>query len=175
MAKQAEHEVRSGLGAMMPRLWRYGMVLARRRDLADDLAQSTALRALEKAYQFRPGSRLDAWLFTIETSIWRNRLRAEKVRAGAGVIPVEDANLSDERPDTETNILAREVLAKVMDLPEAQRDAVFLAYVEGYAYREVAEILEVPVGTVMSRLAAGRRKINEALGERAIAPGAQDG
>lgn len=71
MAKQAEHEVRSGLGAMMPGLWRYGMVLVRRLDLADDLAQSTALRALEKAYQFRPGSRLDAWLITIETSIWR--------------------------------------------------------------------------------------------------------
>ncbi|MBB5514996.1 RNA polymerase sigma-70 factor (ECF subfamily) [Rubricella aquisinus] len=147
----------------MPRVWRYALVLTRRRDTADDLSQNTALRALDRAAQYTPGTRLDAWVFTIAGSIWRNDLRAAAVRRGQGVVPVEDVDLADGRPDAETNILAREVLSLVTELPDAQRDAVFLVYVEGYSYLEAASILDIPVGTVMSRLAAGRRKINEAV------------
>lgn len=67
--------------------------------------------------------------------------------------------------DTETNIFARQVLDKMMKLPEAQRETVFLVYVEGYAYREAAEMLEIPIGTVMSRLAAARKSLTSSLSE----------
>ncbi|MEL7216242.1 MAG: RNA polymerase sigma factor [Pseudomonadota bacterium] len=170
MSVQAEAEVRAGLPGLMPRLWRYALVLTKRADQADDLQQSTALRALTRAAQFTPGTRLDAWVFTIAGSIWRNDLRSAKVRRGAGIVPVEELDLADAAPGVETNILAREVLSLVTDLPEAQRDAVFLVYVEGYSYAEAAGILDIPVGTVMSRLSAGRRKINavvECRGDRA--------
>lgn len=163
MSKKAEREVRAGLPGLMPRVWRYALVLTKRRDTADDLAQSTAMRALDRAAQYTPGTRLDAWVFTIAGSIWRNDLRAAKVRKGQGLVPVEEIDLPDTRPDTETNILAREVLSLITDLPDAQRDAVFLVYVDGYSYLEAASILDIPVGTVMSRLAAGRKKINAAV------------
>ncbi|MFT4716553.1 MAG: RNA polymerase sigma-70 factor (ECF subfamily) [Paracoccaceae bacterium] len=163
MSRKAEKEVREGLPPLMPRLWRYALVLTRKRDVADDLSQSAALRALDKAHQFQAGTKLDAWVFTIQSSLWRNMLRSDKVRRGAGLVPVEEAGIQDPAPDVETNILARQVLNNVMDLPEAQRDTVFLTYVEGYSYKETAAILDIPVGTVMSRLAAGRRKVNETL------------
>ena len=72
---------------------------------------------------------------------------------------IEDIELTDDRPDPESNILAREVLLEVLALPEAQRTAVVLVYVEGYSYKEAAELLDIPIGTVMSRLAAARGKL----------------
>lgn len=148
----------------MPRLWRYALVLARNRDDAADLAQATALRALERAEQYQAGTRLDRWCFAILTSIWRNELRSRAIRRGEGVIPVEDANLrADDNADV--NILAGEVLSSMSTLPEAQRETLFLVYVEGYSYAEAATTLEIPVGTVMSRLASGRRKLKAMMPE----------
>jgi len=164
-------QIADQLAALHPRLWRYALVLSRRRDVADDLAQATVLRALEKAHQFQEGTKLDAWAFTILKSIWLNQLRSESVRHGVGVQPVEEIDLASTDPGAEVNILARQVLAKIMDLPEIQRDAVYLTYIEGYSYKETAAQLEVPIGTVMSRLANARKKINEAMGTDAPANG----
>ncbi len=158
-------DISSQLSDLHPRLWRYALVLSRRRDVADDLAQSAILRALEKAHQYQAGTRLDAWVFTILKSIWMNQLRANKVRLGAGVQPVEEIDIAATDPGVDVNILARQVLARIMDLPEAQRDTVYLTYIEGYSYKEVATQLDVPIGTVMSRLANARKKINHAMGE----------
>ena len=166
MKKDPSAEVRAGLGPLTPRLWRYAMVLTggQRAD-AEDLAQAAALRALERSAQYQSGSKLDRWCFTILTSIWRNELRSRAVRRGAGTVPVEDAGLV--APDhRDVNILAREVLVLMTELPEAMRETLFLVYVEGYSYAEAAAQLEIPVGTVMSRLANGRRKLNAALSEK---------
>ena len=95
--------------------------------------------------------------------IWLNELRADAVRRGGGLVPAED--LVDDKDDTMTNILAGEVLSKVRALPEAQRISVMLVYVEGYSYAEAAEMLEIPTGTVMSRLAAARKKLTIELGD----------
>jgi len=94
--------------------------------------------------------------------LWLNDLRAQKIRTAGGLLPVEDFDLPDAGPDTETNILARQVFAQVMALPEAQRATVILVYVEGYSYAEAAQILDIPIGTVMSRLASARKKIEVA-------------
>jgi RNA polymerase sigma-70 factor (ECF subfamily) len=132
------------------------MVLCKDRAAADDLAQTTCERALNNAEKFQPGTALDRWLFTLARRIWLNDLRAAKVRQGNGVISVEDHDLEDHKTNTETNIFASEVLNKVHSLPIGQRLAVLLVYVEGYSYREAAGILDIPIGTVMSRLSAAR-------------------
>jgi RNA polymerase sigma-70 factor (ECF subfamily) len=154
------HEVViAGLPSMLPRLWRYGLVLARNPETADDLVQATCVRALEKSSQFEISTRLDRWLFAILRSIWINQLRGHRVRSGRGVVDTE-ALTSDGVREIETNIFAAQVLREVLDLPESQRETVLLVYVEGLTYREAAEVLTVPVGTVMSRLAAARLKLS---------------
>ncbi|KMW59086.1 RNA polymerase sigma-54 factor RpoN [Candidatus Rhodobacter oscarellae] len=162
----AEAEIRRALPEVYPRLWRFCLVLAGRRDAAEDLAQATCLRAIEKSAGYTPGTHVDRWLFVMARRIWLNELRAGTVRRGAGLVPVEDAEIAEEKPSTETNILAREVLSAMGALPEAQRETAHLVYVEGYAYREAAEMLDIPIGTVMSRLAAARRSLNERLGPK---------
>lgn len=140
-------------------LWRYGLVLSRRRDLAEELVQATCLRALERAGQYQPGTRLDRWLFSILHSIWINDIRSRRVREGAGQVDAEIALVVDGAREIETNILAAQVLAEIGKLPDGQREAVLLVYGEGYSYREAADLLGVPIGTIMSRLAAARDKL----------------
>lgn len=120
------------------------------------------MRALEHADRFEAGTALDVWLFTIARRIWLNERRSERIRNAGGLVSVDEFDLPAPGPDVETNIFARQVFDQVMALPEAQRSTVLLVYVEGYAYREAAEILGIPIGTVMSRLAAAREKIQRA-------------
>ena len=147
------------LPALLPRLWRYGLILSRDSVLAEDLVQATALRALERSSQFVAGTRLDRWLFSILRSIWLNQLRAQRVRTGHGLLDAEDVLVAEGVEQIETNILAGQVLKRAMGLPEAQRETLLLVYVEGFTYQEAANVLDVPIGTVMSRLAAVRLKL----------------
>lgn len=151
--------VKSGIGELYPRLWRYCLVLSGNRNNADDLAQAACLRALEKASLFEVGTHLDRWLFRLTQRLWIDERRKQVVRTGAGLVQVEDANLVDSSLDPERAILLAEIVASVMKLPEAQRTAVVLVYIEGYSYRDAAMVLDVPIGTVMSRLAAARSKL----------------
>jgi RNA polymerase sigma-70 factor (ECF subfamily) len=150
--------VRDGLDRLLPRLWRFCLVLSGDRSSADDLVQAACLRALEREQQFEIGTRLDHWVFRIAHSIWLNQLRAEKVRRGRGVVPVEDAGLVEF--NAESNLYLAEVLSEIMALPEPQRVAVLLVYVEGYSYKEAAEQIDIPIGTVMSRLAGARSRLS---------------
>lgn len=128
-------------------------MLSHRRDVADDLVQATCVRALERAAQFTLGSRMDRWLFSILHSIWLNEIRARHIRQGQGFVDVDElvGGENGEEP-----IWANEVMQRVNRLPEAQRNTLFLVYVEELSYREAAEVLGVPIGTIMSRLAAAR-------------------
>jgi RNA polymerase sigma-70 factor (ECF subfamily) len=159
MTTSGHDAVMEGLAAQLKRLWRYGLVLSGNRSAAEDLVQATCLRALEKSHQFAPGTRLDRWLFSILHSIWLNEIRAARYRQGQGLVDAEAALIFDGIREIETNILAGQVLREVQSLPEAQRETVFLVYVEGLTYREAAEILAVPIGTIMSRLAAARERL----------------
>jgi len=128
--------------------------------------QATCVRALERARQFAPGTRLDRWTFSILHSIWLNEVRARSVREGAGTIDAADILVFEGEREIEQNILAAQVFKEVQGLPEAQRTTLFLVYVEGLTYQEAAELLRVPIGTVMSRLAAARAKLSELGGEK---------
>lgn len=159
---EGSHDIVSdGLGEHLTRLWRYGLVLSGDRDAAEDLVQATCVRALERADQFQAGTRLDRWLFSILNSIWKNELRSQKIRTGAGFVSAEEVLVGDGASEVETNIFARQVLTEVQALPEVQRETVFLVYAEGLTYKEAAETMDVPIGTIMSRLAAARAKLGE--------------
>ncbi|NUU35859.1 RNA polymerase sigma factor [Pseudomonas sp. C2B4] len=149
------------MGQHLARLWRYGLLLSRQRHVAEDLVQATCVRALERAGQFESGTRMDRWLMSILHSVWLNEVRARRVRQGQGTIEGEEVLSFDGEYAAQTHVLAAQVIRRVDALPEAQRETVFLAYVEGLSYREVAEVLQVPIGTVMSRLAAARGKLAE--------------
>ncbi|MHA7848793.1 RNA polymerase sigma factor [Serratia sp. D1N4] len=148
--------MRNDIGQYLSRLWRYGLVLCHRRDIADDLVQATCVRALERAAQFTVGTRMDRWLFSILHSIWLNEMRAQHIRQGQGFVDVEELADSASNDDP---IWANQVMQRVNRLPEAQRNTVFLVYVEELSYREAAEVLGVPIGTIMSRLAAARLRL----------------
>jgi len=169
MASRDKDAVTEGLAGELARLWRYGLVLSGNRDTAEDLVQATCVRALERSHQFQPGTRLDRWLISILHSIWLNEVRSRKVRQGKGLVDADAVLVFDGLRETETNILAGQVLREVQDLPEAHREAVYLVYVEGLTYREAADTLAVPIGTIMSRLAAARVRL-AGLGTEDIRP-----
>ena len=156
MSEASRREVRAGLQPSLARLWRYALILSRARDVADDLVQATCLRAIERADQFTPGTRVDRWLFAILRSVWLNELRSRRIREGGGFVDAEDALTTDGAREIEMNITASAVLREIGRLPEAQRETILLVYGEGYSYAEAAAALGIPIGTVMSRLAAGR-------------------
>lgn len=149
-------DVRQQLTVHLNRLWRYGLVLSRSRDMAEELVQATCVRALEKSAQFVPGTRIDRWLFSILHSIWISDLRARRVRMGQGFVDTEDLLAHDTHEQDEDRQRYQQIMRRVNALPEAQRNALFLVYVEGFSYQEAADTLSVPIGTIMSRLATAR-------------------
>jgi RNA polymerase sigma-70 factor (ECF subfamily) len=166
VSEESRVEVRAGLGRCLTRLWRYALSLSKESDIAEDLVQATCVRAIERADQFTPGTRLDRWLFAILRSIWLNEVRARRIRQAEESIDSEKGLILDGAKALETNILAAEVLTAIGQLPEAQREIVLLVCSEGYSYAEAADLLRIPIGTVMSRLAAARTKLAR-LGEEA--------
>lgn len=164
--------MRDGLPEAYPALWRFCVSLTGRVDWAEEVAQTTCLRAIEKADGFEPGTHLDRWMMRIAHRLWLNELRARKVRTGGGLVPIEEQDILDQKnPGAESNIFVSEVFSQISRLPDAQRHAVTLVYVEGMSYREAAMIMEIPIGTVMSRLAAARKTLNEKMpDEQSSAP-----
>lgn len=156
--------VKTGLPALLPRLWRFGMVLCHNPEQASELVQMTCLRALERAEQFEPGTRLDRWCFAIMASIWKNELRGRSVRLGNGHVDADYVLVADARDDLDHQVSVRQILDAVQGLPEVQRLAVLLVYVEGYSYTEAAHLLETPTGTLMSRLAAAKASLARHFG-----------
>ena len=158
-SKSPHQEVKAGLKPLFPRLWRYCLVMTGSADQAADLAQTTCLKALEKSEQFTSGTHLDRWVFRIAKNLWFNELRAQAVRQGGGLQSVDEAEIDDRLSSSESTSLNKDMLKGVLSLPEAQRIVVAMVYIEGYSYRESADMLEIPIGTVMSRLAAARAKL----------------
>ena len=158
------------LPTLLPRLWRFALRLAGDPHDAEDLVQRVCVRALERQHQLQPGTSTLSWLFSIAHSVWLNEVRAQQIRRHGSI------QWSDELADTvadstasspETYTLHRQVINAVERLPDAQRDVMLLIAVEGLSYREAAVALDVPIGTVMSRLARARQTIGELFAARA--------
>jgi RNA polymerase sigma-70 factor (ECF subfamily) len=156
--------VRRELIALLPRLRRFARALTRRADEADDLVQSALERALRNLDGWTPGTRLDAWMFRIMKNCWIDEIRSKAVRdrvlapAEAGVTVGAGGAQAMEQ-----YLEAQAVYAAMNALPEEQRLAVALVLVEGFSYREAADMLDVPIGTLTSRLARGRAAIEQKL------------
>ena len=157
------------LVAAIPRLRRYARVLTGEASRADDLVQDTLARAWEKRALWQVGTDLRAWLFTVMHNLFVNqRAMARRDAAnvpldGAGA-PVEIWQLS-VRATQHATVELHEVLMQLGRLPAEQREVLILAAVEEMKYEEIAEILDIPVGTVMSRLSRAREKLRRIVSE----------
>lgn len=148
------------LVTLVPRLRRFALSLTNSQADADDLVQSACERALRNKASFRPGTRMDSWLYRIIQNLWLDNRRRLKTRKEE-VDPM-DANLSDSGKGA-SEPTARLMLVKVQeamgDLPDDQRVVLSMIAIEGQSYKDVAEALNIPVGTVMSRLSRARQKL----------------
>jgi RNA polymerase sigma factor (sigma-70 family) len=154
---------------LLPRLRRLGRVLARDAADADDLVQVTMERALTRRDQWRAGTRLDSWMFRIMKNAWIDETRARS-RRGAVLVPAEAGQHvgDDGAGRMEARLAAGEVERAMAQLPDDQRLAVALVLVEGLSYKDAAEVLEIPAGTLTSRLVRGRMALMAQLQE--VAP-----
>lgn len=163
---ESQAALKQQLAELIPRLRRFARALTGGRDEADDLVQAALERALGHLAQWQPGTRLDSWMFRIMQNLWIDWMRGHEGRKDrfedlASIAELEGA---DGRRDGEARVELNRVLSAIARLPEEQRAVMALVCIESCSYREAAETLEIPVGTVMSRLARARVRLNELLG-----------
>ncbi len=173
----------------MPSLYSAALRMTRNPSDAEDLVQETYLKAYRGFGGFEQGTNLKAWLYRILTNTYINQYRAKKRRPEQSDLDnVEDLYLYRRLGGLETARIGRSAEDELMDwfteadvkeaveeLPEQFRIAVLLADVEGFSYKEIAEILDIPIGTVMSRLHRGRKALEKKLYEFARSHGLADG
>ncbi len=166
-------------------LYRTGLRMTRNPSDAEDLVQEAYLRAFRSLHQFTEGTNLRAWLFRILTNTYINEYRRRQRRpTNSSLDNIEEFYLYDHLVDSrfqpgserpEDIVLQRltvdDVNAAIDELPDDFRQVVLLADVEGFSYREIAEIADIPVGTVMSRLYRARRRLQRSLYEFAVESG----
>jgi len=152
--------------AVLPRLRRFARALARDAADADDLCQMTVEKALLARASWQPGTRLDSWMYRIMRNAWIDTARA-RGRASETFVDAEAGAAVGGDGGAEARVALGEVEAAMRRLPDEQREAVALVLVEGLAYKEAAEVLDIPMGTLTSRLVRGRQALMLDLGEAA--------
>ena len=151
------------VGTLLPRLRRFARALTRHPQDADDLVQLAVERALTRRKQWRPESSLTNWMLAIVRNAWIDETRARKRRDT--VMAPEDAAAEVGDTGTDRDIELWSIQSALERLPEEQRLAVALVLVEGLSYREAALVMEVPIGTLTSRLARGRIALQSMLAD----------
>ena len=153
------------LVALLPRMRRFAHGLSRNPAEADDLTQATVERALRSRAQWQPGTRLDSWLYRIMRNLWIDTARAKSRRLRHEAPEEEAAAVGDDpRDGIEASAELSRAMGAMQRLPDEQREVVALILVEGFGYREAAELLDLPIGTVSSRLVRGRTALLAMLG-----------
>jgi RNA polymerase sigma factor (sigma-70 family) len=147
--------------SLIPRLRRFARSLTRHVHDADDLVQLALERALGRLDTWQPGSRLDSWMFTIVRNAWIDEVRSRARRSEVGTM---DEFLDTAAAPASGVDDALSIQSAMGLLPEEQRSAVLLVLVEGLPYKEAAAVLDIPIGTLTSRLARGRDALQALLG-----------
>ena len=171
--EEAEFDFPQAVSENIDALYRGALRMTGSRDEAEDLVQETFLRAYRFRHQFQPGTNFKAWLFKIQTNIFRSRYR-KLWNAPQSLEDTEEFYLyqhlgpdtppgDDPAGDVLDKLGVEEVRRAIEDLPAVYRAAVLLTDVEGFSYKETADILDIPVGTVMSRLHRGRQRLQKKL------------
>ncbi len=157
-------EFRSQLQDCLPDLWRYAYALTRDRFLADDLVQDCAERALRKRDLWKQTGALKPWLIKMLLNLYRNQLRTQSRRPQ--LVAMDDMHHDPAAPDALDQKLALSQTARAMQkLPEDQREALLLVVLGGVSYKQAAVALNVPLGTLMSRLGRARAKLRELMAD----------
>jgi RNA polymerase sigma-70 factor, ECF subfamily len=158
------NDIRDRMVELLPRLRRFAYALTGNMDKADDLVQETCARALASADQWQAGTRLDSWMYRIAQNLWFDRMRATKVRGE--VVDVDtaiDLVGEDGRDVTESRLTLQVVAKSIAQLPADQQLVIAHVCIDGLSYKDAADALGIPIGTVMSRLARARRALHSAL------------
>ena len=153
------------VGTLLPRLRRFARALTRHPQDADDLVQLAVERALSRSKQWRPDSSLTNWMLAIVRNAWIDETRSRR-RRDAVLVP-EDEATDVGHTGTDRDIEWWSIQSALDRLPEEQRLAVALVLVEGLSYREAAQVMDVPIGTLTSRLARGRLALQAMLTDQA--------
>lgn len=153
-----------GILALLPRLRRFAAGLSRDAGDADDLCQMTIERALRNRDKWQAGTRLDSWMYRMMRNIWIDEVRARS-RRGETFVDEEAGLTVGASGGQEERAALGDVDRALARLPDEQREAVLLVMVEGWSYKEAAEIVGCPVGTLNSRLVRGRDALLALLGE----------
>jgi len=155
------NEYRDQIVALLPRLRRFALSLTSNQEDADDLVQAACERALTREPQWQPGTRLDSWLFRIIYTLRIDKSRS--MRESKVHVPFEEAAVRQEAGEKEgkleAKLMLQHVLKAMRQLPENDRLILALVCVDGMSYKHASATLEVPIGTVMSRLARARKKL----------------
>ena len=158
-------EVRRLLAALVPRMRRFGLALTGSRADADDLVQMACERALQRGEQLRDHARLDGWLYGIMRHLWIDEIRARRVRRHTDIDEAGDIAGVSGAAAAEGVVMLGTVRRCLHAMSSDHRAVLILVCVDGLSYREAAEVLEVPIGTVMSRLARARQELHARIAE----------
>lgn len=163
--------VRDELMLHVPRLRRYARALLRQPDAADDLVQDVLEQALRKLTRFEPGTDLRAWLFTLMHNVFVSQMRRPPVRArheSLDASPWHESETRDAGAERAGPLDIRDLDAALQQLPAEQREVVLMVGLESLSYAEVALALDVPIGTVMSRLSRGRQRLRALMAGKPV-------
>ncbi|WP_421725002.1 RNA polymerase sigma factor [Bauldia sp.] len=149
---------------LLPNLRRFALSLCGSADVADDLVQLTCQKALSNRGSFAAGTRMDAWLFRILRNAWIDIIRKRKTEGATDAVDTAELVGTDGVAASESRLALGETMAAISRLPEDQREVLVLVCIEELSYKETAAVLDLPIGTVMSRLARARKKLAADLG-----------
>ena len=154
------------------RLFRHAMWLVRNRTEAEDLVQETLVQALQSFHRFTPGTNCRAWLVSILQHVRLNRLRKQGRTVIDSTLDERMANVVPFVPPIPDHVTDEDMLLALQQIPPHHQEVILLCDVEDMTYKEIAAALEVPIGTVMSRLHRGRELLRTALTRRGAGPAA---
>jgi RNA polymerase sigma-70 factor (ECF subfamily) len=157
--------IRHQMVQLLPRLRRFAIALTGSAADGDDLVQDTVERALKNLHAWEPGSRLDSWMFRIAKNRFIDTRRSAKRGKTETIETVDDYAALDGERAMQSHLTFRDTAKALQTLPVEQRQAVALVLVDGLSYREAADILEIPIGTLTSRIARAREALITALGD----------
>ncbi|CAN7538048.1 RNA polymerase sigma factor [Rhizobium sp. LjRoot30] len=155
----AYNDIRRDLVSLLPKVRRFAMTLTRNASDADDLVQEVCERAITKSHLWNGEGRLESWIYAMTRNLWVDEVRKRKVRSGAGTVDAGEQNELIVDAAGEKAVYAHQLNKMIMSMPEGLSSVFVLVNVEGHSYRETADILGIPIGTVMSRLSTARLRL----------------